>query len=376
MMTYFPCSYFYTDSKKFSNNIESLLNQITDKDRVTSLVFFGSSSDKNYEKELTVLTSMVSGHFKTQIPLFSYISQSLPDSKMMAVEVHYLPDGVPSESLLFKQQNELRYAVFEWKNTKTLVIEGAMASSFSLSYSRQGDEIFEKIGAVLSSESMHIHEIVRQWNYIGNITQVQNGIQNYQAFNDARARFYEKDDWKNFGYPAATGIGTNVSGIGVSLIAISGIRSIPVDNPLQIAAHAYSQSLLVGGDKRTPKFERARIIKNNVGSNCFISGTAAIRGEESMNILNASLQTRQTIENINYLISAENLKQYGLNNGTKLEMNVLRVYIKKMEYLDSVKSEIEKTWPGLPAIYLQADICREELLVEIEGTAMDAQNKL
>ncbi len=376
MMTYFPCSYFYTDSKKFSNNIESLLNQITDEDRVTSLVFFGSSSDKNYEKELTVLTNMVAGHFKTQMPLVSSIAQSLPNSQTMAVEVHYLPVGIPSKSLFFKEQGGLRYAVFEWENTKTLIIEGVRANSSSLSYAEQGDEIFEKIGAVLSSESMHIHEIVRQWNYIGNITQVKNGIQNYQAFNDARARFYEKADWKNFGYPAATGIGTNVSGIGVSLIAISGIRSIHVDNPLQIAAHSYSQSLLVGGDKRTPKFERARIIKNNVGSNCFISGTAAIRGEESMNVLNAGLQTRQTIENINYLISSENLKQYGLNNGTRLEMTVLRVYIKKMEYLDNVKSEIEKVWTGLPVIYLQADICREELLVEIEGTAMDAQNKL
>ncbi|HBL75621.1 MAG: hypothetical protein A2W90_05060 [Bacteroidetes bacterium GWF2_42_66] len=376
MTTYFPCSYLYANFKSFNNNIEALLNQITGKDRVTSLVFFGSSSDENYEKELAVLTTIVPGHFKTQIPLVSYVSQSLPDSKMMAVEVHCLPDGVPSESLIFKQQEGLRYAIFELKSTKTLVIEGAMASSFSLSYTRQGDEIFEKIGAVLSSESMHIHEIVRQWNYIGNITQVQNGIQNYQAFNDARARFYEKTDWKNCGYPAATGIGADVSGISVSLIAISGLRSIPVDNPLQIAAHSYSQSLLVGGDKRTPKFERARLIKNGFGSNCFVSGTAAIRGEESMKVLNAGLQTRQTIENINYLLSAENLKRYGLNNGARLEMTGLRIYVKKMEYLDSVKSEIEKTWPGLPAIYLQADICREELLVEIEGTAMDAQNKL
>ncbi len=49
----------------------------------------------------------------------------------------------------------------------------------------------------------------------------------------------------------------------------------------------------------------------------------------------------------------------------------LRVYIKKKNFLHAVKSEIDKVWPDLPVIYLLADICREELLVEIEGTALE-----
>ncbi|MCX6308220.1 MAG: hypothetical protein NTY32_05085 [Bacteroidia bacterium] len=40
-----------------------------------------------------------------------------------------------------------------------------------------------------------------------------------------------------------------------------------------------------------------------------------------------------------------------------------------MEFLSAVKAEVEKVWSGIPILYLQADICRKELLVEIEGIA-------
>lgn len=49
----------------------------------------------------------------------------------------------------------------------------------------------------------------------------------------------------------------------------------------------------------------------------------------------------------------------------------LRVYIKKKEYFATVKTEIDKVWSKITAIYVQADICRSELLVEIEGIALE-----
>jgi len=376
MIAYLPGIYFVSDSVDFNENIKVLLNQIPNKKRIISLVFFGATNDGRYEIELKKINEQVNTCFENHTPLISYIAQSLPEQQKMAVEVHYLPESANSHSVIFKHSDNVRYAVFEWEGSSVLRIEGVRGNSQNDLVNRQGEAIFQKIEAILLAEGMQINNIVRQWNYIGKITEVQDGVQNYQTFNEARACFYDKTSWVNRGYPAATGIGTDISGLVVSLIAVStppGIRIIPLDNPLQIAAHAYSQSVLIGeqhSQKKPPKFERGKIILNRQEAICFVSGTAAIRGEESLNKPDAGLQTQQTINIINNLISAENLKQYDLSTETKLNMTEVRVYIKNRNDLKQVKARIERSWPNIPAIYLQADICRSELLVEIEGIAL------
>lgn len=42
---------------------------------------------------------------------------------------------------------------------------------------------------------------------------------------------------------------------------------------------------------------------------------------------------------------------------------VIRVYLKNTGELEGARSIIEQLYPNLPAIYLQADVCREELLI-------------
>ncbi|GAB1450806.1 hypothetical protein MASR2M47_08620 [Draconibacterium sp.] len=66
------------------------------------------------------------------------------------------------------------------------------------------------------------------------------------------------------GYPAATGIGMNCGGIIIEFLAVQSddLKSFPINNPSQIAAHTYSKNVLAGEEcmlKTTPKFERAAI---------------------------------------------------------------------------------------------------------------------
>jgi len=368
------CTILHAYANSFEDNLNGLLTQMVDKERIISLSFFGASTDDSYEKELKAIESAVSNAFGGQVPLVSYIALSLSDPEKMAVEVHYFPTNLSLESVVYKNQENDRYVVFEWNETKILVIEGLRAKSLLGSISTQCKEIFQKIKTIMSDEQMHEHEIVRQWNYIGKITALDHGIQNYQAFNDVRDRFYSKTNWKKYGYPAATAVGMEINSLIVSLIAVScesKLKIIPVYNPLQIAPQHYSQTLLLGqtiyDSKATPKFERAKVVQNDSAIYCFISGTAAIRGEQSMKEMDVALQTKQAIENILYLISSENIKSHGFTKENNMIMKVIRVYIKEKESFDIVKTEVEKVWPGLPTIYLQADICRSELLVEIEG---------
>ena len=119
--------------------------------------------------------------------------------------------------------------------------------------------------------------------------------------------------------------------------------------------------------KTTPKFERARHIEGEEQM-IYISGTAAIRGEEScqQDIVG---QTALTMENIDHLISAENQVASGVKRPAKMEYATMRAYLKYCDNLDDVTTWIDEHYPNMQTLYLWADICREELLIEIEGIA-------
>ena len=68
----------------------------------------------------------------------------------------------------------------------------------------------------------------------------------------------------------------------VIVYAVKGFdgANLPLDNPLQVPAHRYSGRVLASGKeavRTTPKFERVRLL----GDVVFVSGTAAIKGEDS-----------------------------------------------------------------------------------------------
>ena len=82
-------------------------------------------------------------------------------------------------------------------------------------------------------------------------------------------------------------------------------------------------------------------------------------------------QTHETLDNIAALISEENLCRHGLPGlGTSLDgLGLVRVYIKRQADYARTRAVCEKRLGALPAIYAVADVCRPELLVEIEGIA-------
>ncbi|MCX6308221.1 MAG: hypothetical protein NTY32_05090 [Bacteroidia bacterium] len=286
MKNTYPSQYIHAISKNIKDRIHLLLTQMVDKEGIVSLTFFGTSNEGTYVEQLASLKTAVLLAFDGRMPLVTSIIQSLDDPDEMAVEVIRFTSEIDSRTVVYKVQHEVRYVVFDWEGNKALLMEGVRANSLNDSVEIQSDELFQKIESILEDEKIGIHEIVRQWNYIGKITETTNDIQNYQSFNNARARFYSKTNWGNYGYPAATGIGMSIGVVIVSLLAISFKHDVcitPINNPLQIAAHLYSQSMLVGLKKEaTPKFERAKMVQSGHRSVCFISGTAAIRGEQSM----------------------------------------------------------------------------------------------
>ena len=99
----------------------------------------------------------------------------------------------------------------------------------------------------------------------------------------------------------------------------------------------------------------------------YISGTAAIKGEESAKELNAEQQASLTLDNIEQLIAIENLNRHGIHNIKEMKLLYYRVYVKNGSDFKSVENAVEKRVKNAPYLILEADICRPELLVEIEG---------
>ena len=103
----------------------------------------------------------------------------------------------------------------------------------------------------------------------------------------------------------------------------------------------------------------------------WISGTASIVNSESVHPGDAAMQTEQTIDNIEHLIARENFARHGVPGaGAELsDLAKLRVYVKRPEDYEACREVCERRFGSLPTIYAQADVCRPELLVEIEGVA-------
>lgn len=363
-------TYITTSRQPFAAMLDEALGQLPCAYTTIRLVFFATlSSNDEYAACEALIRSKIAAKFGTQAPVVSLVAQATLDDAGLIVEVHEM-EILATETICYRQRNGVAYITLQDASVKRLYLGGIISQNLEISIAAQSREVFNTIKEIMELEAMPVNSIVRQWNYIEKITaHDEQDRQHYQAFNDARSLFYDSAEWIH-GFPAATGIGMQWGGVVIDLNATLAYNSetviTPIDNPLQIAAHAYSQALLLGKPdeqlpcKTTPKFERAKQVTQCGDGVLYVSGTAAIRGEQSLLNVGIEEQTRITIENINVLIGNHPLC-------------LIRVYLKKPEELQRAKAVIQTLCPDLPTGYLLADVCREELLIEIEGISTITQ---
>jgi len=239
----------------------------------------------------------------------------------------------------------------------------------------QADETFRLLDGILRNEGLLLSDIVRQWNYVPGILDVESTsgktIQHYQAFNEVRKHWYAKDLFTE-GYPAATGIGVRTGPFSIDFVAIKSspsVKKIGLCNPKQKNAYQYTQQHLIGDalkgkQKNPPLFERAKLLNFTDSSLVIISGTAAILGQETVGEGNVREQTEVTIKNMLELTAPAVTGQ-----DNTYRFNYLRVYVKNPENRDTVKAICDSYFPNVPASFVLADVCRDNLLMEIEGEA-------
>lgn len=343
--------------------------------RLIKLNIFTDQPDyESYIKTWKEIAKSIRNAFGKQCPAFNITVH--PPEKPCRIVVEAAYADADSSDITTKVWNTIPYIVCTSDYGKEVWAGGLGFGLFYSDTRGAAGAAFDQMKAILDVEGMSFNHLVRQWNYIGNILEIKKGFQNYQVFNEVRSEVYQKYRTIH-GYPAATGIGMNLDGVSLdfcALMAKEGITIKPIENPNQVNAYEYGQEVLKGlvgkgnSIKHPPQFERALLLAGKMRSTIFISGTASIIGQDIIGIEDIEKQTVVTIDNINKLTDQERIGKMIANTGKEWgKFILLRVYVKNQLDFGKVKMICSLRFPEVPAIFIQSDICRENLLVELEA---------
>ena len=217
-------------------------------------------------------------------------------------------------------------------------------------------------------ETLRYPYLFRFWNYIADINAHSFGLERYCQFNLGRQDAFLAHGREVTGnVPAACALGFGQRGVpqGPLTIAFLAGRVAPlsIENPRQISAYQYPEQY----GPRSPTFSRASLVRLGQDEVLFISGTASIVGHDTLHPADVVAQTRETMVNIEAVLGQAN------RQASHLQFNLAnlsyKVYIRDASDLGRIRAELTRIIGSPPnAIYLQADICRHDLLLEIEAT--------
>lgn len=203
---------------------------------------------------------------------------------------------------------------------------------------------------------------VRLWNYVLDINAEDDALERYRRFSVGRYEGFLDHGYKlSDDLPAATAVGTR-RGPQLSVVALASRESgRQIENPRQVSAWAYPERY----GPRSPSFSRATVMQHGTTSVLWLSGTASIIGHETVHVGDPLQQTDETFRNMDAV-----LEHAGF--GSNLEsMSMLKVYVRHPQHVEPIRNRFRQlAGREIPAIWLMADICRAELLLEIEGVAM------
>lgn len=210
-------------------------------------------------------------------------------------------------------------------------------------------------------EANGYRHVVKGWNYLENINEGAGDEERYKQFCVGRGEVLDRA-WTHDYLPAGTGVGGGAgTGLRVTLLASRDKPDI-IENPRQLSAYRYPRQY----GPQSPSFSRAAAIGSDGHRLLFISGTAAIVGHDSLHLASIEGQVEETLRNWQSLFDAFE-ERHGVRPSFEGESR-FRVYLRQPEHLAVVRRMLREA--GLPlrhTLFLRADICRSELLFEMDG---------
>jgi len=236
--------------------------------------------------------------------------------------------------------------------------EGLAGQAFSDAVARAYTHLLDELNRQ-RREPLHI------WNFIPGIQAIlDNGQDRYMAFNAGRFAAYSSwlgtSDQFAGKLPTASAMG--ISGDELRIHVLGGISAgTAVENPRQRPPHEYPPRYGV----RPPLFSRAVICPSM--SSVLIGGTASIVGAESRHAGDVRAQLREALSNVAAVIE----RATGCSTDRALGLlRDVRIHIRDAADADVVRDLWAKEALHAQRVeFVQAALCRRELLVEVEGLA-------
>jgi enamine deaminase RidA (YjgF/YER057c/UK114 family) len=262
-------------------------------------------------------------------------------------QVFILPEGKVERVRLGGQ---VVGTVFSDAGARHCLLAGLGPTEVSRSRAEQGEQFFNNVAAALGQAGFTYGDIARTWFYNDEI------LAWYDDFNRVRTAFYETQKFKSGSLPASTAVlGRNPRGAALTFGAWAVVPASTdvvvreIASPLQCPAPAYGSS-----------FSRAMEISSGGRKRLLVSGTASIEpGGKTVWQGDAVKQIELTMDVVEAM-----LRPNGLGFG---DVTRATAYFKH-----AADQKIFESWldarglAAMPVVPVHCDICRDDLLFEIE----------
>lgn len=208
--------------------------------------------------------------------------------------------------------------------------------------------------------------LLRTWNFFPEITKKCMGGQQqtnrYDLFCQSRLRAVQASKIEHKIYPAATVIGNHNGCFQVYFFA-SNSPGTAVENPRQTSAYNYPVSVA----HAQPLFSRGILKVWGNRTHFYVSGTASIVGYKTLHHNDVGAQLNEAINNVETLVAHAN-EQHKTQLNAQDDLLYMKIYVKRREDVAQINQVLASRLSSTtPRILLLGDMCRDDLLVEIEA---------
>jgi chorismate lyase / 3-hydroxybenzoate synthase len=201
---------------------------------------------------------------------------------------------------------------------------------------------------------------LRMWNFVSHINRGDGDAERYRQFSQGRHDALARMPGFETRLPAATAIGSDDDGMTVCFLAARE-PGAQVENPRQVSAFRYP----VAYGPRSPSFSRASLKRWGSGIDLFVSGTASVVGHRTQHPGEPLAQLDETWRNFDaLLLQAATLEPAA----GPFRAAGLKIFVRCREHWPALLPRMHQLFGAdVPLLGLVGDICRRDLLLEIEG---------
>lgn len=260
-----------------------------------------------------------------------------------------------SEGIAWRRAGDALFGVIDLDEAEFAAVPGRPPLQVA------SEAAYDRIFRLLDAQKLPY--LWRVWNYMADINAETHGLERYRQFNIGRRDAFIAHHRSATGNaPAACALGLAAGQLSIAFLAGS-TPAVPVENPRQVSACHYPAEY----GPRAPIFSRAALVHPPRQEILFISGTASIVGYRTIHPDDVAGQCREALENIAAVVAEAN--RAARSRSFTLDEMAYRVYVRHAADFPVIRDTLASRVGGADVLYVQADICRADLLLEIEAMA-------